>query len=80
MCVCVNTPVSQFTEVTQNTEIKTVRIILTRVEALRNCSSIYQVASAYFTCNVTIQCLQFDPPLHCHGCQRTNAYVELMII
>lgn len=46
--------------------------VLTCVEALRNCSSIYQVASADFTRNVTIQCLQFDPPLHCHGCHKMS--------
>jgi len=50
-----------------------------RVEALRNCSSIYQVASADFTRNVTIQCLQFDPPLHCHGSNKQEKTIRMLM-
>lgn len=54
----------------QNNQTERFQRILTCVEALCNRSSIYQVASTDFARNVTIKCLQFDPPLHCHGCKK----------
>jgi hypothetical protein len=55
----------------QNNQSQTFQRILTSVEALCNRSSIYQVTSTDFASNVTIKCLQFDSPLHCHGCNKT---------
>jgi hypothetical protein len=54
----------------QEIQTEIFQTILACVEALCNCSSIYQVASTDFARNVTIKCLQFDPPLHCHGCKK----------
>lgn len=45
------------------------------MQALCNCSSIYQIASANFAHNVTIKCLQFYSPLHCHDCANKKATV-----
>lgn len=49
---------------------------LTRVEALRNRSSVNQIASADFARNVTVKCLQFYSPLHCHGFRNKNKKIH----
>lgn len=40
--------------------------ILTRMKTLGNRSRVDEVSTANFTCNVTIECFQLNPPFHCH--------------